>query len=288
MEKPICDVDILTANYNNGIYIRNFIDSVIDSTILPAKLIIIDDGSKDNSIEIIKEYADKYIFIKLISLKENIGFANALNVGIDHLESKYTLRIDPDDYMTPDRIEVQYNYMIANPTVDILGSNIQYFDSSSMKILFRSNVALSEKRIIEHFRNGSCGLIHGSTMIKTSLLKQFKYCQANVPAEDYEIFSKMITNGAIAHNSPQVLTLVRVHINSVSNFLPYDTIAKSYALAHKIWGTKHSKLAIRIKYLHLKYYRLFLFEPNKIKKIYYIIISSMFAPQKVINRLYNS
>lgn len=285
MVKNVCDVDILTANYNNGAYIEKFIDSVLDSTVLPTRLIIVDDGSRDNSVEIIKKYADKYHFIKLIALRENVGFANALNIGIDHIESKYVLRIDSDDYMHPIRIEVQYRYMTENPEVGILGSNIQYFNSVSMKMLFKSNIALPEQKIIEHFKDGSCGLIHGATMIQTTLLKQFKYCQANVPAEDYEIFSKMIVNGAKVCNIPQVLTFVRVHVNSVSNFLPYSTIAKSYDLAHEIWGIKHSSLEIRIKHLHLKYYRLFLFTPSKIRKLYYITLASLFAPKKVVNRL---
>jgi glycosyltransferase involved in cell wall biosynthesis len=282
---PIGNVDILTANYNNGKYLYPFFESIINSTIHPNQLIFVDDGSNDDSLEIAESFAKKWKFIKIIVLKHNVGFANALNEGIIYIKSKYTIRIDPDDYISSERIEKQLCYMISNPDVDILGSNIQYFDSDNMKKLFISNVPLSEKMIIRNFKNGSCGVIHGSTIIRSELLKKFNYDQNNVPAEDFEIFSKMIKNSAVIRNIPSVLTFVRIHINSVSNFLPYNTIKKSYDLVKEIWGINHFEIFIKFKYLHLKYYRLFLFEKKKIRKIIYIIISSLFAPNRVINRI---
>ena len=224
MLKNKIDVDILTANFNNGAFIEQLIQSVLGSSKYPRKLIIVDDGSTDNSLEIAQRYTQQWDFIKIVALPKNIGFANALNAGIPFIESTYTIRVDPDDYISPDRLEIQYEYMMTNPIVDVLGTNIQYFDSVSSKMLFQSNVSLNPYAIKRDFINASCGIIHGSTIIRTSLLNQYKYNQDNVPAEDYELFSKMLKAGAIIHNIPNVLTFVRVHLKSFSNFLPFSTI----------------------------------------------------------------
>lgn len=283
---PSGDVDILTANYNNGKYLCQFFESIVHSTVHPNQLIFVDDGSKDDSLEIVESFAKDWEFIRVIALNHNIGFANALNKGIEYIKSTYTIRIDPDDYMSSERIEKQLCYMISHPDVDVLGSNIQYFDSDNIKKLFVSNVSLSEKMIIRNFKSGSCGVIHGSTIIRSELLRKIKYDQKNVPAEDFGIFSRMIVKGAIIRNIPDVLTYVRVHINSISNFLPYKTIKKSFDLVNEIWGINHHEIFVRIKYLYLKYYRMFLFETNIIKKLFYISISSLLSPKKVVNKLF--
>lgn len=286
METPkILDVDILVANYNNASFLDTFFNSVIHSTVWPKKLVIVNDASSDDSERIIRSYAKRYSFICPIYLEENKGFANALNIGIDYLTSTYTLRIDPDDYMYSNRIEAQYNFISANG-FDVVGSNIQYFDSSSTKQLFKSNVVLSEEDIIMQFKSGACGIIHGSTIIKTSLLKKYKYTQANVPAEDYELFSKIILGGGHVVNMGEVLTAVRVHMNSVSNFLPFSTIKKTFDLTESMWGIHHTPLFIRIRYAHLKYYRRFLYEHRAVKKYCYLVVSCLMAPMKVLKRFF--
>lgn len=277
------DVDILVANYNNAPYLKTFFDSIISSSVIPHKLVIVNDGSSDNSEEIIKYYSSQYAFIQPIYLKRNRGFANALNEGIKILSSSYTIRVDPDDYIYPTRIEEQYNF-ITKYNYDLVGSNIQYFDSKTSKNLFKSNVATQESQIVKYFKSGSCGIIHGSSIIKTDLLKKYGYSQENVPAEDYELFSKIIIGGGHVANMKDTLTAVRVHINSVSNSLPFSTIAKTFSITEKLWGIRHNYISIYIRYIHLKNYRNFLFESNYLKKYVYLTISCLMSPSKVLKR----
>lgn len=279
------DVDILVANYKNAPFLETFFESVLNSTVLPKQLVVVNDGSPDNSEEIIRSYAERYAFIKPVYLEKNVGYANALNAGIEYLTSTYTLRIDPDDYMYPDRIEKQYEY-ISESGYDVVGSNIQYFDSKTNKDLFKSNVTCDQKGIIKVFKSGACGIIHGSSIIRTQMLKKYGYVQANVPAEDYDLFSKIITGGGRVMNVPETLTAVRVHLNSVSNALPFSTIRKTFDLTEKIWGIHHNRVYVRIKHLHLKYYRRFLFESNPLKKYGSLIISCLMSPGKVVKRLF--
>lgn len=279
------DVDILVANYNNAEYLPRFFRSFQESSAIPNKLIIVDDGSIDNSVEIIKAYSTQLKYVYPIYLEQNKGFANALNEGIKYLVSTYTLRIDPDDYLFADRIQKQYDYIRTN-NLDVVGSNIQYFDSDSGRIVFKSHVEENSDRILEIFKSGACGIIHGSSIIRTIWLKKYGYQQNNVPAEDYELFSRILLSGGQCENMPDYLTAVRVHMHSVSNFLPFSTIQKTYSLTESLWGIKHSKWHIKKKYYHLKYYRKFLFEKQGIKRLFYLLISVISAPQKVIKRIF--
>ncbi len=82
MSKKTVSVSIVAANYNNGRYLKDFINSVSDSAVLPLELLIIDGGSSDNSMEILDSFTDMP-FLKVIKFKKNKGFCEALNAGIE-------------------------------------------------------------------------------------------------------------------------------------------------------------------------------------------------------------
>jgi glycosyltransferase involved in cell wall biosynthesis len=284
MEKGLADVSIVVANYNNGKYISKFISSVISSTFLPKELILVDDGSQDDSIAQIISFLNDNNFIQLIRFPQNKGFAHALNEGVRLASGKYIMRVDPDDYLHPERIERQYKFLESNQQVDVLGSNIFYFDSASGKVVFYSNVPLDHAQIVKTFQSGNCGIIHGSMMCKSTLMKQFKYDQKSVPAEDYELFSLMLKVGYKSGNLPDALTYVRIHINSISNDLPFDTIRKTFELKHRIWNTKTDLLTVKRTHLYLYYYRKFLFTKGGQKYIY-LFLAVLFNPMKLFARL---
>lgn len=283
--KECVDVAILVANYNNAKFIPDFFNSILQSTVIPKQIIIVDDGSKDNSVEVINQYSNKLNNLQVCILNENKGYANALNEGLPLVTSKYILRIDPDDILDPYRIQRQYDYLESHPDIDILGGNICYFDSETMKKAFTSNVPLTHDAIIYEFKHGACGMIHGSLCVRADLMKNFRYIQKNVPAEDYDIISRMILAGAKAQNLSDVNTLVRVHLNSVSNNLPFTTIQKTFNLCKTLWGITYSNVYIRAKHIHLQYYRKFLFNKSKFKKLIYISVASLMNPRKVVKRL---
>jgi glycosyltransferase involved in cell wall biosynthesis len=284
MEKNIADVSIVVANYNNGEYLPKFLSSVLESTLLPKELIIVDDGSSDDSVSKLDAAASAQGFIKVIKFPKNQGFANALNEGLQVATGKYIMRVDPDDYIAPNRIRKQYEFLESHPETDIAGSNITYFDSTSGQVVFNSNVPLNSNDILQAFREGNCGIIHGSMMCKSSVIRQFKYDQKNVPAEDYELFSLMLKAGHKPANLPDSLTFVRVHLNSVSNNLPFGTIRKTFDLKEKIWGTKTSHLKVKRIHLYLFYYRKFLFNKG-LEKYIYLFLAALFNPMKAFARI---
>jgi glycosyltransferase involved in cell wall biosynthesis len=284
MEKNIADVSIVVANYNNGKYISKLITSVVESAVLPKELIIIDDGSRDDSVSRLESYSRIYSFIKLIKFSVNQGFANALNQGLDAATAKYIFRVDSDDYVSPTRIQEQVNFLESHSSIDIVGSNIAYFNSNSGEIVFKSNVPLDHNTIYKTFRTGNCGIIHGSMAGKSSVIKQFRYNQENVPAEDYELFSLILKSGYQVANLPEALTFVRIHPNSVSNNLPFETIRKTFQLQNIIWNIKTNYFTVKRIHLYLFYYRRFLFCKG-IERYGYLFLAVLFNPMKLLARM---
>lgn len=273
-------VSILVANYNNAKYLNDFFQSIIDSKFSNLEVVIVDDGSSDQSINIIREiiYQNPELNINLIPLKENVGFANALNIGMIECQGKYIVRIDPDDKLYPSRLNKQYEFLEKNNHIDVLGTNATIF--SGDKELFKSNMEAEHQWIESKYRKGEHGTLHPTLMIKASEFKRFKYIQSNVPAEDYDIFSRMIIDGCKFANIIEPLTYYRVHADSVSNYLPYSTVEKTFSLCQDIFGVKYSKFKIYSAYYSRKNYRKYLFTEN----IFYLIIASIFNPDAVLRR----
>src|ERR1035437_278414 len=106
--KPELDVSVISANYNNGQFLKSYLDSLHESDFLPREIIIIDDGSTDDSVEQVEHYNSSRV--KLIKFLRNRGFAHALNEGIALASSKYIMRLDPDDYIESTRIGKQFRF----------------------------------------------------------------------------------------------------------------------------------------------------------------------------------
>ena len=108
-------ISIVMPMYNSANYIQNSIQSILSQTFRDFELLIIDDGSVDNSIELVCKISDSRI--KLHQNKHD--FIGSLNLGLNLSGGKYIARMDSDDIMHPDRLKIQYAFMEENPEIDI-------------------------------------------------------------------------------------------------------------------------------------------------------------------------
>jgi len=283
--KKTASVSIIAANYNNGKYLRDFIGSVNESSVLPKELIIVDDGSLDESIDILNGYSDlKYL--KILKFDKNRGFCKALNVGIKSATGDYIMRVDPDDMLLEDRIEKQVNYLEKNKDVAVVGSNVIYFHTETKEELFRSNFPIDHNAIKTAYLKGEHGVQHPSTMIRASVMKKQKYMQENAKAEDYEIFARLIKDGHKFANISEPLTKMRIHNQSVSSNIKYQTIKRTYEIRDKIFKTSTNPIKIRLYYWYILNYKKFLITRHKIIKPLYLALSVMFYPSKLFKRFF--
>ena len=124
-------VSILVPVYNSEKYLRQCLGSIVNQTYKDLQVVIVDDGSIDNSLSICREYADKYEFIEVYH-QGNAGVASARNALLDKAKGDYTIFIDSDDWIEPDMIEGLLHY-IAEYDLDIAicGSVSEYNDSAT-------------------------------------------------------------------------------------------------------------------------------------------------------------
>lgn len=286
MSKKTVSVSIVAANYNNGKYLHDFIGSVSDSTVLPQELIIIDDGSTDNSLELLREFSD-LDFLKLIKFEKNRGFCEALNAGIELASGKYIMRIDPDDILLAERLQTQFEFLENNKEIDVVGSNVIYFLDDTNEDISTSNFPTEHADIYKVYQKGEHGIQHPSAMIRADVMKQFRYIQENFKSEDYDIFARMISNGYKFVNISEPLTRMRVHSGSISINIKYGTIKHTYDLRDQIFKKRTNPLKIRLYYWHILNYKKYLISKNSIKKIFYMGLASVFYPRKAFSKILN-
>lgn len=274
-------VSVLATNYNNAPFLDDFFKSILNSELLPAELIFFDDGSTDDSKKIAKQY-EKYPFVKLFFLSENMGRAAVLNSAKKHCTQKYTLLIDPDDIILPERIGLQVSFMDKHPEIDICGANVRYFNSDTGELLNRS--FFPNKNIGKTYRKGENGLLQPTVIIKTGLLQKYEYKNI-VPGQDYELFARMLKHGYKFANLSKTVNLMRIHPGSAVSSINQESISRIFDCRDAIFGTETSKFRRKTYFLYLKYYRKYALEKRLLLRYIYLSIASFFGFDKLISRI---
>jgi glycosyltransferase involved in cell wall biosynthesis len=284
--KPKTDVSVIVPNFNNGMFLTDFLQSIINSTVEPRELIVVDDGSIDNSVNILESFA--WIeYLKVIRFEKNLGLTAALNAALEASHGKYVMRADPDDILMPGRIETQNDFMVANPEVDVLGCNVIYFDGKTGKDINTSNFPLKSSKILDAYYKGEHGIQHPTAFVKGNVYRKYRY-QEIFPGEDYEIFSRMVKDGCRFANLPQPLYRMRVHSGSSTSNLKTGFIENTFKFRDQIFGTKTSKVRIRFYYLHVLFYRKFQIDDNLFLKYLFLLLSIVFYPKKLQKRIFTN
>jgi len=125
-------VSIITANYNCEKFIDDTINSVLNQTYQNWEMIIVDDVSSDNSVEIIEKYVKKDKRIKLIQLKENSGAAVARNTAIKASKGRFIAFLDSDDLWTDNKLEKQISFML-DKGYDFTYTNYDLIDENNVR-----------------------------------------------------------------------------------------------------------------------------------------------------------
>ncbi|MFS8652378.1 MAG: glycosyltransferase family 2 protein, partial [Caldibacillus sp.] len=126
-------VTVFMPVYNSGKYLVEAIESILRQTYRNLELLIVDDGSTDHSIEIIKTFADPRI--RLIKNDQNRGIPFTRNVGLKEARGKYLAIMDSDDISHPERIERQVAYLENHPAIDVAGTfYVQFSENRKKKV----------------------------------------------------------------------------------------------------------------------------------------------------------
>lgn len=178
--------------YNSENYMRNCVESLLKGG-EDVEIIIVNDGSKDNTAQIADEYAAKYPTIIKAVHKENGGHGSAVNAGIDNATGIYFKVVDSDDWVKEAAyikiLDTLRELVGGGKTLDMLISNFVYEkEGVKRKKVMRYNYILPENQIftwndVRHFRKGRYILMH-SVIFRTKLLKE---CGLRLPEKTFYV-----------------------------------------------------------------------------------------------------
>lgn len=204
-------ISVVMSVYNGEKYLRDAVDSVLNQTFKNFEFIIIDDGSADKTLNILKSYKDSRLV--LISRK-NKGLVASLNEGIEKAKGKYIARQDADDISVASRLEKQVLMLDACNYQTIIGSSIEIIDS--LGEMRGTHYAITGAGAIEEEMGLRGPFAHGSVMAHREIFLKNSYRQAAWPAEDFDLWSRLLGEYNIL-NISEVLYRYRQNAEGISS-----------------------------------------------------------------------
>jgi len=201
-------ISVVMSVYNGEKHLRESIESILNQTFTDFEFIIVNDGSTDNSLEIIKSYDDERI--KIINNEENIGLTKSLNKAIKQARGVYIARQDADDISLSNRLELQFKFLEKHPEVALLGTGIYVIDENGDEIEKRIMHPNPKRSLLKGNR-----FIHGSVMFRKSVIDELgAYNETLRYSQDYELWLRLSKEYAV-RNLTVPLYKLRMHKSSI-------------------------------------------------------------------------
>ncbi len=203
-------VSVLMTAYNSEKYIAEAIESILSQTFTDFEFFIINDGSTDNTANIIAQYAKQDKRIKFINNPTNNGRIVVLNQGLSLCSGEYIALMDSDDVSLPKRFATQVAYMNTHPECGVLGTSYHQFGCSDTDVHMKQNISYIDML-------NMCNIANPSAMIRREIFikHDLRYRAEYTNAEDYDLWARMIQITQI-HNLPDILLKYRWHGENVS------------------------------------------------------------------------
>lgn len=230
--------------YNVENYLADAIKSVLAQTYPYWELILVDDGSTDNSLKIAQEIASRDSRVRVISDGENKKLPYRLNQLVVESKGEFIARMDADDVMHPVRLEKQLYFLLNNKEYDLVSSGLISIDNNNQVKGFRCVDELYYDFIAPKM---SYPVVHPSIMARKSWFERNQYSEKYPRAEDFELWTRSIkSNDFKMAVLPDLLLYYREDGN-----LSLDKIINSYKDILKIYLQDHSKSTLDVEVLRL-------------------------------------
>ncbi|WP_051291354.1 glycosyltransferase family 2 protein [Pedobacter glucosidilyticus] len=202
------DITVFMAVYNGERYLQEAIDSILHQTFKNFELLIINDGSTDNSENIILQNKDPRI--RLINNPKNQGLVITRNIGLQEAKGKYIAILDSDDIALPQRLEIQYNFMESHQDIAICGSKALQFNHLKEEVLIDVHTDYLAERLI--FGNV---FVNSSIILRREAALQVGGYQNYSLGEDYDLALRISESYPIA-NLNEILVKYRIHQHNIT------------------------------------------------------------------------
>lgn len=192
-------VTVLMSVYNSEQYLAEAVESILAQTFIDFEFLIIDDGSKDDSLKMLKKYAVNDSRIRLIS-RPNKGLVASLNEGIEKARGTYLARMDSDDISIKDRLEKEVAFLDSHQNIDLVGSNYTIMDEDGTALVTTNIFTHPHDLKVAQVTCNQYG--HGSIMARLKTLQQLGGYNSTVGhVEDYHLWTRISRHADIANFS---------------------------------------------------------------------------------------
>lgn len=206
-------VTVMMPVRNGEKFIRKAVESILFQTFTDFELLILDDGSTDQTVDIVRSYKDKRI--RLIQNDKSLNLAEARQKSVTLSRGKYIAYLDSDDITKPSRLAVQMQFLQKNSDISAVGSWVEIIDEqgNSKGSIWKHTTSPDIIPSILLFRN--C-FTQSSVLLKKECLLTTPYRSTYWPAPDFDLWTRLSQKYRLA-NIPKVLTLYRVHKENSSS-----------------------------------------------------------------------
>ena len=209
-------VSVLMPVYNADCYVAKAVESILTQTFSDFELLVIDDGSTDDSLSVLEDVSKKDSRVKLTS-RANTGYVIALNEMLERASGEFVARMDADDIAMPTRFALQVERLVEEPSVVVVGTHTMLVDPENRDLCVL-DVPCDHDQIDEKHLQGIGGIIaHPSSMFRVSALRAVGgYKPEFWPAEDVDLFLRLAEIGRLC-NIPETGIRYRLHRESTGH-----------------------------------------------------------------------
>lgn len=224
MEKGLYKVSVLMPVYNVEKYLAEAIESIISQHFNDFELIIVDDGSTDDSLAIAEQFSARDKRVQVYS-QVNQGISRTRNKLLSLAKGEYIAWMDSDDISPPNRLMIQVGYLDNHPRTVAVGSWAMMVDEVNADLTIWQPPIEHEHIDGRHIKGQGGNIVFASSMMRKEAVVQAGGFDDNlVGSEDLDLFLRLAEIGVLA-NVPEILLRYRQHVKSISH-KQIDRIAK--------------------------------------------------------------
>lgn len=202
-------ISVIIPSYNHGHYLPTAINSILSQTYKTFEIIIVDDGSTDDTQQIITAFPDiKYFFQK------NKGLSAARNRGVKESSGQYLIFLDADDWLFPGALKINFEKICQKPEVAfVAGGYEMIYEPNNTSWIIQENVQeMHYCRLLERNFLG----MHASILFQKWIFDIFIYDESLQSCEDYDLYLKIVRRYPILCH-PQLISVYRIHAENMSH-----------------------------------------------------------------------
>jgi glycosyltransferase involved in cell wall biosynthesis len=211
-------ISVLLPVYNVEAYVAEALESIQTQTFTDIEIVVVDDGSTDNTLRIVERIASTDLRIKVVRTPRNLGLPLALNLGLRFCQAPFIARMDGDDIALPTRLEKQFEFLEGNPGISLVGCAAMQIDESGRPIPGLRVMRKPAEEDIPKTILLSTPCMH-IWMARRELYDALNGYRPMSFTEDYDFLLRAWTDGFRLSNLPEPLMQIRTRSGNISSHL---------------------------------------------------------------------